>query len=63
MAANMTDLVSIDLRELAVVLSLVTKSWLHRERRPGLWLLLVSVNTLKIGDASTCNHQRPHDLS
>lgn len=35
------DLVSIDLRELAVVVNLSTKSWLHRDLRPPRWLALL----------------------
>ena len=34
-------LVSIDLRELAVVVNLFTKSWLHRDLRPPRWLALL----------------------
>ncbi len=46
-----------DLRELPVLLSLATNSWLQSDRRPVLLLLLVCVNALKMGDASTCMHQ------
>ncbi len=48
---------SMDLRELPVLLSLATNSWLHSDRRPVLLLLLVCVNALNIGDASTYMHQ------
>lgn len=49
-------LVSEERREEAVLVSLLTKSLLHNERRPFLRVVLVCVNTLKIGDANTCNN-------
>ena len=45
-----------DRREEAVLVSLLTKSLLHRLRRPILRVVLVWVKALKIGDASTCSN-------
>ena len=50
-------LVSEERREEAVLVSLLTKSLLHNERRPVLRVVLVCVNTLKMGDANTCNNK------
>lgn len=42
-------------REEAVLVSLLTKSLLHRLRRPIFRVVLVWVKALKMGDASTCS--------
>lgn len=45
---------SVERREDAVVVSLLTKSLLHRERRDSFRAVWGWVNILKIGDANTC---------